>query len=238
MNQNREIIQMNEMASRLMGFSSTEVAMSHIRETKYEDFFITLKKEAYTDTQTGTVVSSLEERMEVKENNISREILKNIIPVTLDNTEVFLEAFMDISAQKEVGKKEAESNRAKSEFLANMSHEIRTPMNGIIGATELLSKTRMNKEQKNVVSIIGRSCDNLLNIINDILDFSKIEAGKMNIESYHFNLRSTVDYLMDQMSFRTMEKGIEILNDVEDTIPPILIGDEGRLIQILRNNFV
>ncbi len=231
----KQIIQINKTASKIMGFVNGEEALKHLTRRTYDDLFFTNKKEEYRDEQTGVNVASLEERLEIKENNISREILKNIIPISLDQKEVFLEAFMDISAQKEIQKKEAESNKAKSEFLANMSHEIRTPMNGIIGATELLAKTRMSKEQKNVVSIIGRSCDNLLNIINDILDFSKIEAGKMKIESYAFNLRSTVDYLMDQMSFRSLEKGIEILNDVEETIPPVLIGDESRLIQVLVN---
>jgi len=231
----KKLIQINKTASQIMGFSTEEDAMDHLKNTSYDELFSTVKKEEYKDDQTGITVISLEERLEIKENNISREILKNIIPISLDQKEVFLEAFMDISAQKEMQKKEAESNKAKSEFLANMSHEIRTPMNGIIGATELLAKTRMTKEQKNVVSIIGRSCDNLLNIINDILDFSKIEAGKMKIESYAFNIRSTIDYLMDQMSFRSLEKGIELLNDVDDTIPPFLIGDESRLIQVLVN---
>ncbi|WP_317195163.1 PAS domain-containing hybrid sensor histidine kinase/response regulator [Carboxylicivirga sediminis] len=231
----KQIIQINKTAAKIMGFANGEEALQHLINSSYDELFFTAKKEEYKDEQTGVIVASLEERLEIKENNISREILKNIIPISLDQKEVFLEAFMDISAQKEIQKKEAESNKAKSEFLANMSHEIRTPMNGIIGATELLGKTRLSKEQKNVVSIIGRSCDNLLNIINDILDFSKIEAGKMKIESYAFNLRSTVDYLMDQMSFRSLEKGIEILNDVEETIPPVLIGDESRLIQVLVN---
>jgi len=231
----RQIVQINKTAAKIMGFNNGQDALTHLTNSTYDELFVTNKKEEYRDKQTDVIVTSLEERLEIKENNISREILKNIIPISLDQKDVFLEAFMDISAQKEIQKKEADSNKAKSEFLANMSHEIRTPMNGIIGATELLAKTRMSKEQKNVVSIIGRSCDNLLNIINDILDFSKIEAGKMKIESYAFNLRSTVDYLMDQMSFRSLEKGIEILNDVEDTIPPVLIGDESRLIQVLVN---
>jgi len=231
----KKVVQLNLTAAKIMGFKTISTAMDHFNKHSYNELFFTNKKDKYKDEQSGVNVESLDERLEVNENNISREILKNIIPVTLDNREVFLEAFMDISAQKEIQKKEAESNKAKSEFLANMSHEIRTPMNGIIGATELLSKTRLSKEQKNVVSIIGRSCDNLLNIINDILDFSKIEAGKMKIESYAFNLRSTVEYLMDQMSFKGREKGIELLSDVESTIPFIVIGDESRLIQILVN---
>lgn len=234
-NSNKEIIQANDTAANIMGYKKQEDVIEAMRGIDYGEVFITQKEEHVSDPSTRVVVSMLEERLEVKQNNRSRSILKNIIPIRLNNENVYLEAFMDISAQKEVQKKEAESNKAKSEFLANMSHEIRTPMNGIIGATELLSNTEMTTEQENVVSIISRSCENLLNIINDILDFSKIEAGKMKIELYPFNIRSTIDYLMDQMSFKTNEKGVELISSIEQTIPSILIGDESRLIQVLIN---
>ncbi len=234
-NRNKEIIQINQTAAKIMNFKTMDEAFEHIKGHSYETFFSTIRKDQYVDPVSGVVVTSLEEILEVKENNVSREILKNIIPIRLNNEKVFLEAFMDISAQKEVQKNEAEANKAKSEFLANMSHEIRTPMNGIIGAAELLSKTRLTKEQTNVITIISRSCENLLGIINDILDFSKIEAGKMKIETYTFNIRSTIDYLLDQMSIKTNEKGVELMGTVEETIPNVLIGDEGRLIQILVN---
>ena len=234
-NSKKEIIQANDTAAKIMGYKNQNEVIDGMKGVDYGEVFITQKEEHISDPATRIVVSMLEERLEVKQNNKSRSILKNIIPIRLNHENVYLEAFMDISAQKEVQKKEAESNKAKSEFLANMSHEIRTPMNGIIGATELLSNTKMSKEQDNVVSIISRSCENLLNIINDILDFSKIEAGKMKIEPYPFNVRSTIDYLMDQMSFKTREKGIELISSVEQTIPSILIGDESRLIQVLVN---
>ncbi len=234
-NSDKEIIQANDTAAKIMGYKNQKEVIDAMKGSDYSEVFITQKEEHISDPTTRVVVSMLEERLEVKQNNISRSILKNIIPIRLNHNNVYLEAFMDISAQKEVQQKEAESNKAKSEFLANMSHEIRTPMNGIIGATELLSNTTMTKEQSNVVNIIGRSCENLLNIINDILDFSKIEAGKMKIEPYPFNIRSTIEYLMDQMSFKTNEKGIELISSVEQTIPSILIGDESRLIQVLIN---
>ncbi len=232
---NKTIIQANDTAGTIMGYKNQQQVIEAMDGVNYSDVFITQKAERITDPASNLVISMLEERLEVKQNNISRSILKNIIPIKLNNEEVYLEAFMDISAQKEVQKKEAESNKAKSEFLANMSHEIRTPMNGIIGATELLANTSLSGEQSNIVNIISRSCDNLLNIINDILDFSKIEAGKMNIEPNPFNIRSTIDYLIDQMSFKSNEKGIELISSVEQTIPHILIGDESRLIQVLVN---
>ncbi|MGM0375970.1 MAG: response regulator [Bacteroidota bacterium] len=225
----------NDTAATIMGFDDLDQAREHVKKYSYDQLFETIKNDQYKDLTSGITIESLEERLTVPENNISRIILKNIIPVKVNNQQMHLEAFMDISAQKAVQQREAESNKAKSEFLANMSHEIRTPMNGIIGATELLGQTRLNRDQQNVIGIISRSCENLLNIINDILDFSKIEAGKMKIEKYSFNIRSTVDYLLDQMAFRSHDKSLELLASVEETVPSVVIGDEGRLIQILIN---
>ncbi|WP_010418303.1 response regulator [Anaerophaga thermohalophila] len=231
----KTIQEINLTAATIMGFDNLDEAMEFVKSHQYYQLFETLKKDQYEDEVAGVTITTLEERLSVEENNISRTILKNIIPVKVNNTEIMLEAFMDITAQKEMQRREAEANKAKSEFLANMSHEIRTPMNGIIGATELLGQTRLNRDQQNIITIISRSCDNLLNIINAILDFSKIEAGKLKIEKYPFNLRSTVDYLLDQMAFRSHDKNLELLASVEETIPSVLIGDEGRLIQVIIN---
>jgi PAS domain S-box-containing protein len=233
--ESQTITEINSTAAIIMGFESLEEARKAVKQHDYNQLFETIKRDQYKDDASGLTISTLEEQLNVKQNNISRTILKNIIPVKINNQQVRLEAFMDITAQKEMQRREAEANKAKSEFLANMSHEIRTPMNGIIGATELLGQTRLNRDQQNVLTIISRSCDNLLNIINDILDFSKIEAGKMKIENYSFNIRSTVDYLLDQMAFRSHDKNLELIASVEETIPSFLIGDEGRLIQIIIN---
>lgn len=231
----QEILQLNKTAAKIMGFSNMEPAMEQMKQTPYAKAFQTLKEEQYIDPVSGASVVTQEAQMTIENNHISRIILKNIIPIKLDNRNVSLEAFMDITDQKLILQREAESNKAKSEFLANMSHEIRTPMNGIVGATELLSKTKLNKEQYNIVNIIAKSCENLLNIINDILDFSKIEAGKMKIEHYPFQIRSTVEYVMDQISFKAYDKNLELLSSVAETIPNVIIGDESRLIQVLIN---
>ncbi|SFD98779.1 hybrid sensor histidine kinase/response regulator [Thermophagus xiamenensis] len=231
----KKIQEINLTAATIMGFDNLSDAMEFVKKRKYQQLFQTLKKDQYTDEAAGVTITTLEERLTVEENNISRTILKNIIPVKVNHSDIMLEAFMDITAQKEIQRREKEANKAKSEFLANMSHEIRTPMNGIIGATELLGQTRLNRDQQNILTIISRSCENLLNIINDILDFSKIEAGKMKIEKYPFDLRSTVDYLLDQMSFRSHEKNLELMASVDESIPSVLIGDEGRLIQVIIN---
>jgi PAS domain S-box-containing protein len=229
------IVQINKNAAKLMGFKSLEEAKPKVEGHLVNDFFVTGTLDEYTDENSGAVVTTKEEQLIVKENHVYKEVLKNVMQVNLSGTMVFLETFMDISAQKEVQKREAESNRAKSEFLANMSHEIRTPMNGIIGATDLMSKTRLNKEQHNLVALIAKSGQNLLGIINDILDFSKIEAGKMKIESYPFNIWSTVNYLIEQMSYKADQKSIQLVSSVAETIPPVLLGDESRLIQVLVN---
>src|SRR5690606_12464719 len=155
------------------------------------------------------------------------------IPIKLNNESVRLEAFMDITAQKELQQKEAEANKAKSEFLANMSHEIRTPMNGIVGATELLANTDLEKEPRNVLSVISKSCDNLISISNDFLDFSMKVSGKRKIEHLPFNSPDTVEFLPDQFSHQANETGLDIKVDLDENIPSILIGDEGHLVQVL-----
>jgi len=234
-NQHQQIMQFNKTACKLMGFKSLDEAKTYIEGHQVSEFFQTSTRDEYTDENTGVVVVTKEEQLVVKENNVYKEVLKNVMPVKLNNSQFFLETFMDITAQKEVQKKETESNKAKSEFLANMSHEIRTPMNGIIGATDLLTKTRLNKEQVSLISLISKSGQNLLNIINDILDFSKIEAGKMKIESYPFNIWSTISYLIEQMNYKADQKSIQLISSLAETIPPVLIGDESRLIQVLVN---
>ncbi len=192
--------------------------------------------------QTHATFEDVEEHQQPDGNNLYVQVLK--APVYDSHNEVvgIQGIFWDVTARKRAeaelhkAKEAAEAaNRAKSEFLANMSHEIRTPMNGILGMTELVLDSPLTGEQRDCLETVRRSADALLTIINDILDFSKVEAGKLDLDIHDFGLRETLEDALNTLALRAHQKGLELACHVAPEVPERLVGDPGRLRQILMN---
>ncbi len=226
---NRKIIKANKVAAiqysyqsgaEMMGKTFPETSLTDVNEYFARNFGGVFNPEQFAiiKKETGDII-----------------LYRNSIPVVFLGEDASLEILMDVTSLESARRQEAKANVAKSEFLARMSFEIRTPLNGIIGMTDILAKQKLTDEVREIVSLMGRSTETLLNIINDILDFSKIETGKMILDEIPFNLREEINYCANLARTSIQDKKITFSSKVDNDVPESIISDPFRLRQVLTN---
>ncbi|MFC1833333.1 response regulator [Thermodesulfobacteriota bacterium] len=234
----------NPGAERVFGYDASEVVgrnvkmlvpePDHSRHDRYVDNYLKTGKAKVIGI--GREVTGLRKdgttfpmELAVSEMRIANEI--HFISTIRDITERKL-AEAELVKAREVAES---ANRAKSDFLAVMSHEIRTPINGIMGMTELALDTDLSSDQRDYLLLVKASADSLLGIVNNILDFSKIESGRLELESIDFNLPARMEKLVSTMAPQAHQKGVELVCAIADDVPEIVVGDWGRLRQVVVN---
>jgi len=224
-NEGREIMRANRQAACLFAFDD-EVAMSG-------KLMPDLSRNEYSIDIAGQLGQGKVIRLPSQGGE--KIIFLHSIPVVYKGVSCMLDALIDITSLELARRQEVDANIAKSEMLARMSFEIRTPLNGILGMTEMLNRSDLPEETKEVARLLRRSADLLLNIINDIFDVSKVETGKMILDEIPFRLRDEVAYCINLIRRQNPEIPVRIESEIEQAVPENIIGDPYRLRQVITN---
>jgi PAS domain S-box-containing protein len=236
-------LRVNDKFCAIVGYSRDELLGKTFHDLTHPDD-MAVGRDSFAALMGGTLASYALEKRYVRRDGspVWVEIFVSLQRDAAGQPKYAIAAVQDISERKRLdgelrrAKEAAEAaNRAKDEFLATVSHELRTPMNAILGMTELTLETELTDDQRQCLKTVKSAADNLLSIINALLDFAKIEAGKMELDEADFCLRAAVGDTLRALAVRAHKKGLELISHVRPDVPDGLIGDAGRLRQVLLN---
>jgi PAS domain S-box-containing protein len=234
MDRNEVVTEWNPAATELFGYSAEEAVGRSIDDLVFGDGPREEGREVTREAMRTGRAQRLTRRM--RKDGTPLEVELMLVPLQMDGRHAgFVGIYHDITELQRARQEAEAATQAKSAFLATMSHEIRTPMNAVIGMTDLLLGTDLSGEQREFAEVVHSSGNALLHVIDDILDYSKIEAGKLDLVREPFALRDCVEGALDIVAPRAWEKEIELGCLIDEGAPAGIVGDEGRLRQVLLN---